>query len=81
MGQVIQQDTHTVIITGYKKEDVQVTAKSLPGLGWVPILPVITSRDFPGAPVVKNPPCNAGDAGSIPGQETKISHAAEQLSP
>ena len=26
-------------------------------------------------------PCHPGDAGSIPGQRTKISHAAEQLSP
>ena len=24
-------------------------------------------RDFPGDPVVKNPPSNAGDVGSIPG--------------
>ena len=24
-------------------------------------------RDFPGGPVVKNPPANAGDTGSIPG--------------
>ena len=24
-------------------------------------------KDFPGGPVVKNPPCNAGDVGSIPG--------------
>ena len=23
-------------------------------------------RDFPGGPVVKNPPCNAGDMGSVP---------------
>ena len=37
--------------------------------------------DFPGGPVVKNLPYNAGDAGSIPGQGTKISHAAGQLSP
>ena len=29
------------------------------------------SRDFPGVPVVKNPPSNAGDVGSIPGQGTK----------
>ena len=29
-------------------------------------------RDFPGGPVVKNPPSNAGDAGLIPGQGTKI---------
>ena len=37
--------------------------------------------DFPGGPVVKNPPYNAGDAGLIPGQGTKIPHAAGQLSP
>ena len=30
--------------------------------------------------MVKNLPCNAGDVGSIPGQGTKISHAAGQLS-
>ena len=28
--------------------------------------------------MVKNPPSNAGDAGSIPGQGTKIPHAAGQ---
>ena len=38
-------------------------------------------RDFPGGPVVKNPPSNAGDAGLIPGRGTKIPHAAGQLSP
>ena len=31
--------------------------------------------------MVNNPSCNAGDAGSIPGQGTKIPHAAGQLSP
>ena len=31
--------------------------------------------DFPGGPVVKNLPYNAGDAGLIPGQGTKIPHA------
>ena len=30
--------------------------------------------------MVKNPPSNAGDAGSIPGQGTKIPHAVGQLS-
>ena len=39
-----------------------------------------TNRDFPGGPVVKNPPHNAGDVGSIPGQGTKIPHAEGQLS-
>ena len=37
--------------------------------------------DFPGGPVVKNLLYNARDAGSIPGQGTKIPHAARQLSP
>ena len=37
--------------------------------------------DFLGGPVVKNPPYNAGDAGSIPRRGTKIPHAAGQLSP
>ena len=37
---------------------------------------------FPGGPVVvKNPPGNAQDLGSIPGQGGKIPHATEQLSP
>ena len=38
-------------------------------------------RDFPGGPVVKNPPSNAGDTGSIPGQGTKTPHVTGQLSP
>ena len=40
-----------------------------------------TNRDFPGGPVVKNPPSNAGDVGSIPGQGATIPHATGQLSP
>ena len=35
-------------------------------------------QDFPGGPVVKNPPTNAGDMGLIPAG--KISHASGQLS-
>ena len=38
-------------------------------------------RDFPGGPVVKDLLANAGGIGSIPGHETKIPRAAEQLSP
>ena len=30
-------------------------------------LEVTEPEDFPGGPVVKNLPCNAGDMGSIPG--------------
>ena len=37
--------------------------------------------DFPGGPVVKNPPSNAGDTGSIHSQGTKNPRAAGQLSP
>ena len=40
----------------------------------------LLERDFPGGPVVKNLPRNAGDLGLIPGQGTKSSHAVEQLS-
>ena len=32
--------------------------------------------DFPGSPVVRTSPSNAGGAGSIPGQGTKIPHAS-----
>jgi len=41
----------------------------------------IRERDFPDGPVVKNPPCNAEDVGSTPGQEAQIPRAEEQLSP
>ena len=37
-------------------------------------------RDFPGGPVVKNPPANAGDAGLITGHGTKIPQALGHLS-
>ena len=33
-------------------------------------------RDFPGSPVVKISPSNAGGAGSIPGWGAKIPHAS-----
>ena len=38
-------------------------------------------RDFPGGPLVKNPPSNQRDKASIPGCGTKNPHAAEPLSP
>ena len=37
--------------------------------------------DFPGGPVVKNPPCNAGDRSLISGQGTNRPCATEQLNP
>ena len=36
-------------------------------------------QDFPGGPMVTNPPFNEGDVGSIPSQGTKIPHPAGQL--
>ena len=36
---------------------------------------------LPWSSVIKNPPCNAGDIGSIPDQKTGISHVVGQLSP
>ena len=39
----------------------------------------IQEGDLPGGPVVKNPPCDAGDAGSILGWGAGIPRAAEQL--
>ena len=41
----------------------------------------IRLRDFPEGPVVKNPPSDAGDGGSIPDGGTKVPHAVGHLSP
>ena len=37
-------------------------------------------KDFLGAKLLKNLPCNAGDMGLIPGWGAKIPHAMEQIS-
>ena len=39
------------------------------------------SWDFPGGPVVKNPPCNAGNLGLVHGWGPKIPQASRQQSP
>ena len=39
------------------------------------VIKSMESWDFPGNPVVKTSPSNAGGAGSIPGWGTKILHA------
>ena len=44
-------------------------------------LKITNNQDFRGGPVVKNPPSNTGEAGSIPGWGTKVQHAMGQLSP
>ena len=38
-------------------------------------------KELPCGPVVKNPPCNAGVVGLIPGQEMKMPCTMEQISP
>jgi len=40
----------------------------------------IKHEDFPGSTEVKNLPCSARDMDSIPGQETTVPYATEQLS-
>ena len=39
------------------------------------------SGDFPSGPVVKNPPSNARDVGSIPGRGTRFPHAPGATKP
>ena len=41
----------------------------------LPITEIRLFRDFPGGPVVKDPPSSAGDTGSIPVQGSKVPHA------
>ena len=45
------------------------------------ILKINQCWDFLGGPVVRNPPCNAEDVGSIPGRRTKTPLAMKQLIP
>ena len=40
----------------------------------------VLGSDFLGSPVVKEPPSNAGDRGSIPGLATRITHVSGRLS-
>ena len=40
---------------------------------------IANHRDFPGGPVVKTPPCNTEDSGSIPDLVTKIPHVSKKL--
>ena len=47
----------------------------------ISIIKIHRGRDFAGGPVIKNPPYNAQEVGSIPGRGTKIPHVAGQLSP
>ena len=58
------------------------TCLKQPMIFWVDTEQLLNSAlYFPGSPVVKSLPCNAGDTCSIPGQGIKIPHAVRQLSP
>ena len=51
------------------------------GMGFLlGVIKMLWYLDFPGGPVVKNPPANAGGQGFDP-WSGKMPHAAEQLSP
>ena len=51
------------------------------GLAKYVLLIVQPLRDFPGGPVIKNLPLNAGDVASIPGWGTKITACLEVWPP
>ena len=44
---------------------------------WISRIKTIRNGDFPGGPVIRNLPSNAGDSGLIPGWGTKMPHARE----
>ena len=73
----MERDLNSPITNYILKKDLPVTK---PQTWDNRLLTNFWPRDFPGGPVVKNPPCNAGDTGSIPGGGTKIPHAVGQLS-
>ena len=72
---------------GYStRAGVAVGKPSFPGVSWETVVDVY-DRDFPGDPVIKNPPANAWDTSSIPGprrshmtQGSQV-HVPRQLSP
>ena len=70
----LPQNIHTALSTEpvlQKSQDAQPIAVSL--------IKIQIPGDFPGGPVVKNLPSDAGNAGSIPGQGTKLAHIVGQL--
>ena len=69
-----------LISTGFHSVDMFKTYNSKQASKMI-MIKLTWVRDFPGGPVVKNPPSIAGDTGSIPGWGTEIPHALGQLSP
>ena len=68
-------------ITLYFSEFISSNIKALESPLSESFTKYIFLRDFSGGPVVKDPSCNAGEAGLISGWRTKVSCAMEQLRP
>ena len=60
-----------------EKRAVGTSSCSDQGMRAVHTVKNLALRDFPGGPVVKTLPSNAGGVGSIPGLGTKIPHASQ----
>ena len=59
---------------GARRINITVEMSDIYHCIWQKKSSTVTNWDFTGGPVVGNPPSNAGDAGSIPGQGTEIPH-------
>ena len=70
-----------MICSIYVYQIITLYTLSLHNVMWHLYFKKARRRDFPGGPALKDPPGNGGDTGSIPGEGTKILHAAEQRSP
>ena len=72
---ILESDTvQKIEVLNDASTSLKLNHNHYPALFWMPesqsyILAEQGTLGFPGGPVVKNLPCNAGDTGSIPGQE------------
>ena len=88
-GDFLRASSSTFLIHTSKTQDKHLNTCKGPNTSkaraWVASSCSITTStiglDFPGGPVVKSPPSNTGNSGSIPDQEIKIPHALRKLSP
>ena len=73
----------TSMLSPYPSDHIWITSKPPTGLSPLPFTLgyQVAAKIIPGGPVVKNLSYNAGHAGWIPGQGTKIPSATGQLRP